>query len=182
MLSSEPITARTRLGEIALSGVHSCATGPSAIAPFMVPNMPFEDKDLALLTPIALVHATLQPGAELDLPWRPDFNALVYALSGRGSVGAERVDIQAGQLAVYGAGDRIVVTASEHQDRRTPALDVLILGGLPIREPVAWLGPFVMNTRDEVIQAFEDYKAGRLGVTPAAHSNPHNTPTSVIES
>jgi redox-sensitive bicupin YhaK (pirin superfamily) len=133
-------------------------------------------------TPIALVHATLQPGAELDLPWRPDFNALVYALSGRGTVGAERVGIQAGQLAVYGAGDRIVVKASEHQDQRTPALDVLILGGLPIKEPVAWLGPFVMNTRDEVVQAFEDYQAGKLGVIPAAHSNPHNTPTSVVES
>jgi redox-sensitive bicupin YhaK (pirin superfamily) len=127
-------------------------------------------------------HATLQPGAELDLPWRPDFNALVYALSGRGTVGAERVGIQAGQLAVYGAGDRIVVKASEHQDQRTPALDVLILGGLPIKEPVAWLGPFVMNTRDEVVQAFEDYQAGKLGVIPAAHSNPHNTPTSVVES
>ena len=83
---------------------------------------------------------------------------------------------------MYGAGDRIVVKASEHQDQRTPALDVLILGGLPIKEPVAWLGPFVMNTRDEVVQAFEDYQAGKLGVIPAAHSNPHNTPTSVVES
>lgn len=133
-------------------------------------------------TPIALVHATIQPGAELDLPWRPDFNALVYALSGRGSVGAEAAAIESGQLAVCGAGDRIVVKASKHQDARTPALDVLILGGEPIREPIAWLGPFVMNTRDEVVQAFEDYKAGRLGVIPAAHSNPHNTPTSVRES
>jgi redox-sensitive bicupin YhaK (pirin superfamily) len=133
-------------------------------------------------TPIALVHATIQPGAELDLPWRPDFNAIVYALSGRGSVGAEGIAIQSGQLAVCGDGDRIVIKASQHQDARTPALDVLILGGLPIKETVAWLGPFVMNTRDEVIQAFEDYQAGKLGVIPAAHSNPHNTPTSVIES
>jgi redox-sensitive bicupin YhaK (pirin superfamily) len=116
----------------------------------------------ATQTPIALVH--------------------VYALSGRGSVGVEGIGLQSGQLAVYGDGDRIVVKASRDHDARTPALDVLILGGLPIREPVAWLGPFVMNTRDEVIQAFEDYRAGRLGVTPAAHSNPHNTPTSVIES
>ncbi|MFM8177385.1 MAG: pirin family protein, partial [Candidatus Limnocylindrus sp.] len=133
-------------------------------------------------TPIALVHATIQPGAELDLPWRPDFNALVYALSGRGTVGAEAVAIESGQLAVYSAGDRIVVQASAHQDARTPALDVLILGGEPIREPIAWLGPFVMNTRDEVVQAFEDYKSGKLGVIPAAHSNPHRTPTSVVKS
>lgn len=133
-------------------------------------------------TPIALVHATIQPGAELDLPWRPDFNALVYALSGRGSVGAEAIGIESGQLAVYGSGDRIIVKASAHQDARTPALDVLILGGEPIREQIAWLGPFVMNTRDEVVQAFEDYKSGKLGVIPAAHSNPHRTPTSVVES
>ena len=129
-----------------------------------------------------LFRSTIQPGAELDLPWRPDFNALVYALSGRGSVGAEGVAIEQGQLAVYGAGDRIVVRASQRHDRRTPALDVLILGGEPIREPIAWLGPFVMNTRDEVVQAFEDYQAGKLGVIPAADSNPHNTPTSVVES
>ena len=95
---------------------------------------------------------------------------------------SERVAIEAGQLAVYGAGDRIVVNASKYQDVRTPALDVLILGGEPIKEPVAWLGPFVMNTRDEVVQAFEDYQAGKLGMIPAANSNPHNTPTSVIES
>ncbi|MFM8428323.1 MAG: pirin family protein, partial [Candidatus Limnocylindrus sp.] len=128
-------------------------------------------------TPIALVHATIQPGAELDLPWRPDFNALVYALSGRGSVGAEAIGIESGQLAVFGSGDRIIIKASAHQNARTPALDVLILGGEPIREPIAWLGPFVMNTRDEVVQAFEDYKSGKLGVIPAAHSNPHRTPT-----
>ena len=84
-------------------------------------------------TPIALVHATIQPGAELDLPWRPDFNALVYALSGRGTAGAEAVAIESGKLAVYGAGDRIIIKAAQRQDARTPALDVLILGGEPIR-------------------------------------------------
>ena len=55
-------------------------------------------------------------------------------------------------------------------------MDVLILGGRPIREPVAWMGPIVMNTRDEVIQAFSDYQAGRLGTIPAVHL----TPTGVI--
>ena len=59
---------------------------------------------------------------------------------------------------------------------------VLIVAGKPLGEPVARHGPFVMNTRDEVVQAFEDYQAGRLGVIPAAHANPHNTPTSVVES
>jgi hypothetical protein len=51
-------------------------------------------------------------------------------------------------------------------------MDVLILGGLPIREPVAWMGPFVMNTREEVVQAFNDHQAGRLGSIPAVHGAP----------
>lgn len=118
-------------------------------------------------TPISIVHATIQPGAEVDIPWRPDFNALVYALSGSGHVGAERRPIQSGQLAVLGQGDVIRVGASRAQDSRTPSLDVYIMGGLPIREPVEHYGPFVMNTRAELVQAFEDYQAGRLGTIPA---------------
>jgi redox-sensitive bicupin YhaK (pirin superfamily) len=118
-------------------------------------------------TPITIVHATIQPGAELDLPWRPDFNALVYALSGSGYVGPERRPLRTGQLAVLGAGDAIRLGADRTQDSHTPALDLYIMGGLAIREPVAQYGPFVMNTRDELVQAFEDFKAGRLGTIPA---------------
>jgi quercetin 2,3-dioxygenase len=118
-------------------------------------------------TPITLLHATLAPGAELRLPWRPDFNALVYVLAGAGSVGGQRRPVRMGQLAVYGPGDVVRVTASPRQETRSPNLDVLLLGGLPIREPVAAYGPFVMNTRAELIQAFEDYQAGRLGTIPA---------------
>jgi quercetin 2,3-dioxygenase len=118
-------------------------------------------------TPIALLHATLSPGATVELPWRPDFNALVYALSGRGTVGPRRRPLESGQLAVFGPGDVVTVGASERQDSRTPALDVLVLGGAPIREPIAAYGPFVMNTKAEVVQAFEDFQAGKLGTIPA---------------
>ncbi|MFC7491581.1 MULTISPECIES: pirin family protein [unclassified Knoellia] len=121
-------------------------------------------------TPIALVHATLEPGAEVDVPWRQDFNALVYVLAGDGQVGAERRPVRKGQLAVLGAGDSIRVGATRRQEARSPQLEVMILGGLPIREPVAAYGPFVMNTRAELVQAFEDFQAGRLGVIP---SEPH---------
>ncbi|HZR97997.1 MAG TPA: pirin family protein [Chloroflexota bacterium] len=121
----------------------------------------------ATYTPITIVHATVQPGAEVDLPWRPDFNALVYVLSGHGYVGAERRPAHAGQLAVLGAGDVVRVGADRAQDSRSPALDVYIMGGQPIREPVVQYGPFVMNTRQEIAQAFEDYQAGRLGTIPA---------------
>ena len=119
-------------------------------------------------SPITLIHATLAAGAELRLPWRQDFNALVYGISGAGSVGAEAAPLSGGQLAVLGAGDVITVAAAATQDTRAETFDVLVLGGLPIREPVATYGPFVMNTREELVQAFEDFQAGRLGVIPAS--------------
>ncbi|WP_433720166.1 pirin family protein [Actinoplanes sp. CA-051413] len=118
-------------------------------------------------TPINLAHVTLQPGAQLDLPWQPDYNALVYVLAGRGTVGVEQRPIQIGQLASHGAGDSIRVNADKTQDTNIPAMELFIMGGRPIREPVAHYGPFVMNTREELMQAFEDYQKGRLGVIPA---------------
>jgi redox-sensitive bicupin YhaK (pirin superfamily) len=116
-------------------------------------------------TPISMVHATVSPGAQLRVPWRRDFNALVYGLAGRGTVGTEGRPLHAGQLAVLGAGDVITVTASD----RSSSLDVLVLGGTPIREPVVQYGPFVMNTEAEIAQAFEDFQSGRMGSVPASH-------------
>jgi quercetin 2,3-dioxygenase len=132
-------------------------------------------------TPMTLVHATLSPGARLSLPWRPDYNALVYAMAGFGTVGAEARPIRTGQLAVFGQGDAIVVAALQSQESRSPNLDVLILGGRPIGEPIAWMGPFVMNTREEIMQAVSDYQAGRLGTIPAI-ATVHNAPETVVES
>jgi redox-sensitive bicupin YhaK (pirin superfamily) len=132
-------------------------------------------------TPMTLVHATLSPGARLSLPWRADYNALVYIMAGNGTVGAEARPIGTGQLAVFGPGDAITVAALPVQESRSPNLDILILGGRPIGEPVAWMGPFVMNTREEVMQAMTDYQAGRLGTIPAIAAV-HNTPTTVVES
>ena len=118
-------------------------------------------------TPITLLHATLEPGAMLRLPWRPDFNALGYVLAGSGTAGPAKRPVRAGQMAVFGAGDSITLAAARRADGPSDGMDVLVLGGQPIREPVAAYGPFVMNTRDELVTAFEDYQAGRLGTIPA---------------
>ena len=120
-------------------------------------------------TPIAISHVSLLPGAQLSLPWNPAYNALTYVLAGQGTVGLDRSPVEMGQMAVHVDGEYLELSANASQDSRTRAFEVLILGGEPIREPVATYGPFVMNTRAELQQAFEDYEAGRLGQIPAEH-------------
>jgi redox-sensitive bicupin YhaK (pirin superfamily) len=118
-------------------------------------------------TPITMIHATVSPGARLSLPWNPSFNALAYVLAGRGDVGEDRRPIRKGRLAVFGPGGALTLAADATQPSAEPNLEVLLLGGRPIREPVVHYGPFVMNTKAEIIRAMEDYQAGRLGVIPA---------------
>jgi len=120
-------------------------------------------------TPITMVHATVSPGAQLELPWDPAYNALAYVLSGDGTVGPDRRPVKTGQLAVFGPGNGLSLSADADQDSRHPALDVVLLGGRPIGEPVAQYGPFVMNTRAELQQAFEDFEKGRMGSIPAGN-------------
>jgi quercetin 2,3-dioxygenase len=112
-------------------------------------------------TPIVYAHATLEPGARLSLAWPDVFNALVYVLEGSVQVGGDTRAVHPHQLAVLGReGATVVVEASEHSE-------ILLLGGRPIREPVAWYGPFVMNTKQEILDAVDDFEAGKLGeITP----------------
>ena len=128
--------------------------GPSAPSEYAGPGVTH--------TPITLVHATVSAGAQVRVPWPADFNALGYVLAGSGYVGIDKRPVQMGQLAVFGAGDVVTFGAGARGD-----MDILLLGGQPIREPVAAYGPFVMNTRAELQQAFDDYQAGRLGTIPA---------------
>jgi hypothetical protein len=116
------------------------------------------------------------PGAELRLPWRKDYNALVYTMAGHGFVGDEQRPVSMGQLTVFGDGDTIVVRAANQQESRSPNLELFILGGQPIKEPVAWMGPFVMNTKREVLQAFEDFQKGLLGSIPAIYKEDAKKP------
>jgi redox-sensitive bicupin YhaK (pirin superfamily) len=124
-------------------------------------------------TPITFLHASVAPGGRLSLPWQPSYNALAYVFAGSGTVGPKNDPIHGGQLAVFGVGDRITLAADAKQDSRTSSLEVLLLGGEPIREPMFHYGPFVMNTQAELRQAMEDYQAGRLGVIPPNAIMPH---------
>jgi redox-sensitive bicupin YhaK (pirin superfamily) len=118
-------------------------------------------------TPITYAHASIAAGAQLTVPWNTAFNAMVYVLEGNGFAGPDGQPISSHELVTFGAGDTLTVRAADVQPTDSPYLEVLLLGGLPIREPIAHYGPFVMNTRDEIMQAIDDFNAGRMGTIPA---------------
>jgi quercetin 2,3-dioxygenase len=109
-------------------------------------------------TPIFYLHFSLQPGARHAQPAPADHNVFAYVVSGAVESGGRTV--HQGEMALFGPGDTVELSASE------PA-DVLLIGGRPLREPVARYGPFVMNTREELMEAFSDFRSGRMGAIPA---------------
>lgn len=117
-------------------------------------------------TRITFAHASITPGAQLDVPWPNHHNSLIYVLGGVGTVGTQRHAIKAGQLAVMGEGDYFTLRAEVDQGSAATQLDVLLLGGEPIGEPVAKYGPFVMNNVEELQQAFDDFHSGKMGSIP----------------
>ena len=120
-------------------------------------------------TPITYAHATVSARrAQLDVPWNPGYTAMVYVLSGRGFAGSERRPLNEHELVVFGPGDVITLEAAMAQPEDSPSFEVLLLGGVPLHEPIAHYGPFLMNTRAEILQALEDYQAGRMGVVPTS--------------
>lgn len=129
-------------------------------------------------TPLVITHISIPPGVRFTVPWDERFNALAYALSGEGTIGGEKQSIRMGQLAVLTReGDSVVLEAAPVQDSRSPNMEVFLIGGKPLKEPVVHYGPFVMNTKAEIMQAFEDYQAGRLGQIPANAVQPYNRKT-----
>jgi redox-sensitive bicupin YhaK (pirin superfamily) len=111
-------------------------------------------------TPIAYLHVAMEPGAHYEQPMASTFNAFAYVLGGRGTLGRDAAPAERGQLLVFARdGDSIVCAASP-----SGPFDFIVVGGEPLDEPVARYGPFVMNTPQEIRQAIEDYRAGRMGV------------------
>ena len=117
----------------------------------------------ATRTPIVYAHATLSAGARLQVAWPQEFNGLVYCLGGTVRVGGDGRALGAHQLAVLDDGGATILVEADETS------DVLVLGGTPLREPVAWYGPFVMNTRAELEQAVDDFRAGRMGAIRPGH-------------
>lgn len=109
-------------------------------------------------TPILYQHFTLEPGASIVQPVPRAYRVFAYALSGTGRYGDEQREIGAQRMVMF-ADDGDAVTLTAGADR----LDVLLIGGAPLNEPIVRHGPFVMNTEDEIRQAIVDYQAGRMG-------------------
>ena len=111
-------------------------------------------------TAITFLHAKLKPGAKLVQPISPQYNTFAYVVEGKGYFGNEQLPAETDQLVLFSNdGQTVSIESSDKEE-----LSVLILGGLPLNEPVARYGPFVMNTQSEIVQAIEDYKAGRMGL------------------
>jgi quercetin 2,3-dioxygenase len=106
-------------------------------------------------TPIFYLHFSLRPGARHRQPAPSNHNVFAYVLGGAAEVGGRRV--RDGELALLGPGDTVELAATDE------AAELLLLGGVPLGEPVARYGPFVMNTREELMEALADYRAGRMG-------------------
>lgn len=110
-------------------------------------------------TPIVYQHWILQPGANIEQALDADRSALLYVFSGELiSAGSPLAD---GEMGVLGKGDSVNLAVPA---AATGLTQVLLLGGVPLGEPVVQHGPFVMNSSEEIAQAIEDYQQGRMGI------------------
>jgi redox-sensitive bicupin YhaK (pirin superfamily) len=101
------------------------------------------------------LDVTLESGADIEHPTPPDHTVFAYAVSGSGSVGPNAAhELRAGQLALFARGGSVTAAAGDRPFR------FLLVSGRPLGEPVAWSGPIVMNTREELAAAFRDYREG----------------------
>ncbi|MEC4848901.1 MAG: pirin family protein [Nitrosarchaeum sp.] len=112
-------------------------------------------------TPIIYLHFTLQPNAKVTQTIPQNYNAFAYVINGEGLFGDKQISAHKEQIVLFEQdGNEITIKAS---DEMSSPLDVLLIAGIPLGEPVARYGPFVMNTEDEIKQAILDYNTGKMG-------------------
>jgi hypothetical protein len=107
--------------------------------------------------PIVYQDWTLDEGADVSVALKDEQQAMAFVFQGSALVGNEGKEIEDGQLAMFGSGDSVRLRGAKGGGR------LLLLAGVPIKEPVARYGPFVMNTQEEIVQAVRDYQSGRMG-------------------
>jgi len=112
------------------------------------------------LTPIVYQDWSLEPGADVTLPLSAEQRALVYVFDGAVELGDAATTAGDGQLALLSDGDHVRLRAARGGSKTAR---LLLLAGAPLNEPVARYGPFVMNTKEELEQAFRDYQSGKMG-------------------
>ncbi|PYS92814.1 MAG: pirin family protein [Acidobacteria bacterium] len=140
-------TARTDDGLVTVRVVAGEALGARAV--------------IETVTPIMYLHFTLRPGSRVSQPVPQDYNAFAYIIDGEGVFGADGERAIDGQMVMFASdGDDVMIANPVDAESE---LDVLLIAGVPLDEPVARYGPFVMNTEAEIYQAIEDYRSGRIG-------------------
>jgi redox-sensitive bicupin YhaK (pirin superfamily) len=144
-------TARSADGRVTVRTIAGESLGASAL---------IETK-----TPIMYLHVTLEPGAEFAQPVRSDYNLFAYVVEGSGYFGRDKTKVAKNHQMVMFAKDG--ASAFMHADEKSP-LEILLIGGVPINEPIARYVPFVMNTEQEIGQAIEDYQSGKMGTIQPA--------------
>jgi len=109
-----------------------------------------------IVTEPRYLDVSLSPHKEFSFPLDPAHNSFAYVIEGDGRFGTKPADVGIRQLVTFGEGDSVEVKANG------AGLRFLLVSGKPIREPVAWGGPIVMNTQNELSHAFSEYRSGEF--------------------
>ncbi len=153
---------KPRYQEIPAAGIPTARTGDGLVSVRVIAGESLGARAVVeTVTPIIYLHFTLRPGGRVAQPVSRDYGAFAYVIDGEGAFGREGERGADGQMVMF-APDGDEVTIANPADASSD-LDVLLIAGVPLNEPVARYGPFVMNTEAEIYQAIEDYRSGRMG-------------------